>query len=108
MRTQVRLLQSKKAHAPIVVTRSGIVTSRRWTQPEKAASPIAVTPSGIVTRSSEVQFMVTPAGISEMPSGKAMEVMPQPEKADRPRVFSFAGSAASVSDVQPENALSPI
>ena len=44
-----RLLQLVKAHSPIVVTLSGIVTSVRLLQREKADSPIVVTLFGIVT-----------------------------------------------------------
>lgn len=42
-------MQPMKAHSPIVLTVSGIITDCSDSHQEKAASPICVTVSGIVT-----------------------------------------------------------
>ena len=44
---EIRDLQPKKAHIPILVTESGIETEAREEQPRKAEKPILVTEEGI-------------------------------------------------------------
>ena len=81
----LRLVQSEKAEAPIVVTLSGIVTAVSLEQPENAYHPMVVTP---------------------LPILMLLRLM-QSEKAEAPMVVTLPGIVTAVSLEQPEKGRVP-
>jgi hypothetical protein len=108
----VRLLQSEKAHTPMLVTPSGMVMEVRLLQLWKAEPPMLVTLSGIIVAEHpviRVLLLVSMIALhppresyTAFPSATVMAVrLVQPEKASSPMLVTPSGMVMAVRLLQP-------
>jgi len=102
----VREVQVLKAHLPMLVTLSGIVTKTRDSHQLKAEKPMEVTPTGMVTTMREEQPLKASSPMVVTLLGMVMEGREeQEEKADSPMLVTPTGMATEVREAHPEKAM---
>lgn len=102
----VREVQVLKAHLPMLVTLSGIVTKTRDSHQLKAEKPMEVTPTGMVTTMREEQSLKASSPMVVTLLGMVMEGREeQEEKADSPMLVTPTGMATEVREAHPEKAM---